>query len=1065
MGRVKKVITMWNNARIRTAVVAALFAFVLAGCPMPLETPLLRSVKETVGAATRTPSPPVVTVASPTNDTTPSWSWSIPAGVVDIRYQLDVEAAGGWTVVGGIEMTSFAPLAALSEGDHTLYVQGSNQTGGWSASGSATAAIDITAPSAPVVTGLSPTNDATPTWNWTVASDVIGIRSQMGSESAGGWVEASSSVTSYTPAIDLADGLYTLYVQAKDAAGNWSTSGSRTIEVNQAAASPPEVTGTSPNNDSTPTWSWSTPPGSFGFRYQVDSESAGGWTEVALGVTSYAPPNPLSEGSHTLYVQAVNSVAFWSASGSFAIFIDITAPTATAQINGGALYTATQNVNVSLTADDGAGSGVQQMMLSNDAGFAGASWEAFGSPRAWTLSTLDGIKTVYVKVRDAAGNESITQTPSITLDTLKPTAPGTPDLAAADDTGISTSDNLTKNTTGLTFSGSGAEPNAALKLYSDKDGSLGSTTVTGGGTWTIDVSLSANKTHGITATLTDAAGNVSDASSALSVVVDTTAPSLIPSLLTPFQGQNTGTNKRPTFRWTASDPGCTYELQVDDNANFASLYLNPSTAADVISYTPISDMSVSGSVPKGTRYYIRVRALDPAGNPGGWSNAGYTRYVNVGRFDSDFNGDGYSDVIVGSPYYDAGTAVDAGRAYIYLGGSTMNSVADVILLPSAAGDNFGWSVACAGDVNGDGYADAIVGAPYNDTGFTDAGRAYIYLGGSTMNVNVDYLINGAAAGDHLGQSVASAGDVNGDGYSDVIVGAPYNDTGGSNKGAAGVYFGGSFLQGIETTADVTMTGFSVSDGLGGSVASAGDVNGDGYADVIVSVPGSDSEGTDAGRAVIYFGGSAMDQFVDVILAGGVAGDTFGQSVASAGDVNGDGYTDVVVGAYHNDAAAANAGAAYVYLGGSFLVPMETTADVTLLGAAASDQFGISVASAGDVDGDGYADVIVGADWNDVGGANAGRAYIYRGGSPMDVNVYVTLTGVAAGDLFGISVAPAGDVNGNGYADVIVGAIYNDLAFTDAGAAYVYLGGSSMDSAADVILTGATAGDIFGYSVY
>ena len=152
--------------------------------------------------------------------------------------------------------------------------------------------------------------------------------------------------------------------------------------------------------------------------------------------------------------------------------------------------------------------------------------------------------------------------------------------------------------------------------------------------------------------------------------------------------------------------------------------------------------------------------------------------------------------------------------------------------------------------------------------------------------------------------------------------------------------------------------------------------------------------------------------------GAAVGDFLGWSVAAAGDVNGDGYADVIVGAWANDTGGTNAGAVYVYFGGP---TADAVADVTLFAEAPGDVFGITVAGAGDVNGDGYDDVIVGATQNDAAGVNAGRAYVYFGGLGMDAVADLTLTGEAAGDNFGISVAAAGDVNGDGYDDVIVGA--------------------------------------------
>lgn len=138
----------------------------------------------------------------------------------------------------------------------------------------------------------------------------------------------------------------------------------------------------------------------------------------------------------------------------------------------------------------------------------------------------------------------------------------------------------------------------------------------------------------------------------------------------------------------------------------------------------------------------------------------------------------------------------------------MNNVADVLLTGAAISDNFGYSVSSAGDMNGDGYSDVIVGAQLNDAGGNAAGRAYVYHGGSSMNSVADLTITGAAANDNFGNAVSLAGDMNGDGYGDIIVGANGNDAGGSSAGRAYVYFGGSIPDSI---VDVTMTGAAASD--------------------------------------------------------------------------------------------------------------------------------------------------------------------------------------------------------------------------------------------------------------
>jgi len=166
-------------------------------------------------------------------------------------------------------------------------------------------------------------------------------------------------------------------------------------------------------------------------------------------------------------------------------------------------------------------------------------------------------------------------------------------------------------------------------------------------------------------------------------------------------------------------------------------------------------------------------------------------------------------------------------------------------------------------------------------------------------------------------------------------------------------------------------------------------------------------------------------------------DFFGGSVASAGDVNGDGYADIIVGASNAPGAGTNdTGEAYVYYGSSS--GLGTSAVWNVNGEASGDRFGVSVASAGDVNGDGYADVIVGANYNDDGASNAGEAYVYYGSaSGLSATPDWSDQGEASGDYFGVSVASAGDVNGDGYADVIVGAYANDDAASNAGEVYVY----------------------------
>ncbi len=452
---------------------------------------------------------------------------------------------------------------------------------------------------------------------------------------------------------------------------------------------------------------------------------------------------------------------------------------------------------------------------------------------------------------------------------------------------------------------------------------------------------------------------------------------------------------------------------------------------------------------------------------GGASMDNIADVVFTGQADSDYfgnsvaaadvNNDGYSDVIIGAEWNDAG-GVDAGSAYLYFGGANMDNIADVIFTGEAIGDLFGISVSGGGDINNDGFSDVIIGAIWNDAGGNDAGRAYLFWGGASMDNSADALFTGEASGNSFGISASSAGDVNNDGFSDVIVGAYLDDTGGVDAGQAYLYFGGASMDNIP---DVIFTGEASGDYFGISVSSAGDVNNDGFSDVIVGAYQNDAGGFEAGRAYLYFGGPGMDNIPDLIFTGEASVDYFGVSVSAAGDVNNDGFSDVIVGAQANSAGGTFAGRTYLYFGGA---NMDNSADVIFTGEADFDNFGNSVSGAGDVNNDGFSDVIVGAYSNDAGEFDAGRAYLYFGGASMDNSADVIFNGEATFDYFGISVSGAGDVNNDGFADVIVGAYANSAGGFDAGRAYLYFGGVNMNNTADVIFTGEANYDYFGYSV-
>jgi hypothetical protein len=393
----------------------------------------------------------------------------------------------------------------------------------------------------------------------------------------------------------------------------------------------------------------------------------------------------------------------------------------------------------------------------------------------------------------------------------------------------------------------------------------------------------------------------------------------------------------------------------------------------------------------------------------------------------DVNNDGYDDVIVGA-YCNNASGDYTGRAYIFFGGPAMDNIPDVTFTGEAAGDDFGWSVSGAGDVNKDGYDDVIVGAQY--AGIAKPGRAYLFFGGPNMDNLADVTFTGAFPDDNFGLSVSGAGDVNKDGYDDVIVGAWNNNAGGSHAGRAYLYYGGAS---VDNGADVTFTGAAANDLFGYSVSDAGDVNKDGYGDVIIGALGYPGGGY-IGRTCIYYGGASMDSTADVVLTGAAGGDNFGRSVSGAGDVNNDGYDDVIIGADGDDTGVSNGGGAHIYYGGA---SMDNVSDVNLTGAATLDVFGFSVSGAGDVDNDGFDDVVVGAYQVDDGGDNAGGAYLYLGGANMDSSADAAFAGGSADDHLGWSVSGAGDMNKDGYDEIIIGAPDAASGGSRPGMAYIY----------------------------
>ncbi|MBK6877606.1 MAG: FG-GAP repeat protein [Ignavibacteria bacterium] len=332
------------------------------------------------------------------------------------------------------------------------------------------------------------------------------------------------------------------------------------------------------------------------------------------------------------------------------------------------------------------------------------------------------------------------------------------------------------------------------------------------------------------------------------------------------------------------------------------------------------------------------------------------------------------------------------------------------------GAYLGWRVYTAGDVNGDGYSDIIAGAP----SYLGSGRVYGFHGSSVgFSSTPDWIVDSDQTASEFGEAVSTAGDVNGDGYSDVIVGACLYDNPENKEGKAFVYHGSS--SGLSTSPAWTYESDQPGAEFGLWVSTAGDVNGDGYSDVISTAWYYDDEEFDEGKAFLFHGSaSGLSVPISWTADGDQSGSQLGISVSTAGDVNGDGYSDVIIGANTYDNGETDEGRAYVYIGSSagLLASPSWFAESN----QAFSSFGARVSTAGDVNGDGYSDVMASAIKFDNGETDEGKVFLYYGSSSgLSATPNWTSESNNENAWFGYQLKTAGDVNGDGYSDVIIGA--------------------------------------------
>ncbi|PUE22798.1 hypothetical protein B9Z39_16890, partial [Limnohabitans sp. JirII-29] len=934
----------------------------------------------------------------------------------------------------------------------------------------------------------------------------------------------------------LSDGSYVLYTV--DAAGNLSAVSSQTLTVDSTAPTATLTTASLANTASATVSS-----SEVGTAYLVSSsvsvtsladitsQADGLWNSVAIGQSNTDTAlglSGLSDGSYVLYT--VDAAGNLSAVSSQTLTVDTTAPTATLGSSSVVANTASATVSSSEVGTAYlVNSSVSVSSLADITSQADGLWNSVAIGQSDTSTALglsglsDGSYVLYTV--DAAGNLSAATTQTITLDSTAPTAVLTPGIFA---------DTISSATVSSSEVGTAYLVNSSVSvtsladITSQADGLWNSVAIGQSNTSTA-LGLSGLSDGSYVLYTVDAVGNLSAASSQ-TLTLESMAPTSTlgsTSVLTNTASATVSSSEVGTAYLVNSSVSVSTLADITSQADglWNSVAIGQSNTSTALGLSGLSDGSyvlytvdAAGNLSAVSGQSLRVTGVDLsalAAGTGGFVINGECADDQSGYSVSgagDVNGDGLADLLVGAPFITIGSG---SRSYVVFGTSATSAINLSAVVAGTGGfvingactdDYSGWSVSSAGDINGDGLADLLVGAPYSDpSSGSSAGCSYVVWGSTaTSAINLSavtagtggFVINGVSNGDRSSFSVASAGDVNGDGLDDFLIGAV--DVGGST-GRSYVVWGTTATSVIELS-DVAagsggfvINGISAGDRTGYSVSSAGDVNGDGLADLLVGAPYSDpSNGSNAGRSYVVWGSTATSAINlsavtagtgGFVINGQANGDNSGYSVAGAGDVNGDGLADLLVGAIFGDPSARNnAGRSYLVWGttAASAIALSNVAAGTggfvINGQASGDNSGYSVSGAGDVNGDGLADLLLGAIGS---GNNIGHTYLVLGTTATSAielsNVAAgsggfVINGQASGDNSGFSVSGAGDVNGDGLADLLVSAPFSSTsAGSNTGRSYVIFGATDgtwanktavdqLGSAAADTLTGTTSAE-------